>query len=630
MVTRDAAEHKESYAAHHMDGQRYVPTGASISRSLPWTAGSWAGVAILAGSAAVFTASAGGQGADGVGVAILRATMVGAPLAAALYAWHLPPYRRFAQVLLLVGFTSLLTVLSESPDPTLYSVGRIAGWFIEVQLVYLLVSFPTGRPRARVDTLLAQAMAAIVVVLYLPTALIGASYPVPTTWTSCVSDCPDNAFFLLAEQPAIVAPMRMLGALSVLGVMIAVLVRLRRSALSASPLSRQVLVPVVVVGALRVLCVGVVLVSRDWLSDPGDTSALRASAWLIAALTPAIALAFLFGLARARLHADEVVWRLATRAQDAPDAETLRAVIAEAIGDQTIEIVFPSACTADAWQDTAGQHATLPDERSGRRAYVVQDRDRVIAAIVYDERLGVQPELLATVSSLAALALDRQRATVARQAAVAATEAERRRIERDLHDGAQQRLIALRIELGLVEAMTTKDPQLAAAQIRNLQGAVEDALAELRALAHGAAPPALAAGGLEGALRELAGRCPLATSVSTRDLGRYAVDVETAVYFCVAEALQNAAKHAVNAGQALVDVRDVGGALLFVVSDDGRGDPRASITTGEGIANMRQRVAALDGALDVSRPPGGGVEVRGSIPLPVDLPTVLSDEPAVA
>lgn len=612
-----------------MVGQGYAPRHASIGRTPRWTAASWAGVAVLSIGAAVFTATAGGQGSDGVGVALLRGTMVAAPLAAALYAWHLPPYRRFARVLLLVGITTLLTVLAESPHPVPYSVGRIAGWVLEVELVYLVISFPTGRPLAGFDVVLARAMAAIVAIFYFPTTLLAEAYPVPTPWTSCVTNCPDNAFFLLDEQPAFITPARMFAALAVLAVMVAVLVRLHRTALSASPLTRQVLMPVVIVGALRVTAVGGILVARDWLVDAGDTDAIRVSAWLIAALTPAIALAFLYGLMRARLHADHVVWRLATRAQDAADAEGLRGVIAEAIGDPSIEVVFPSSCTAGTWQYASGDIATLPDERSGHRAHIVRDGNRVIAAILYDERLGAQPELLDTVSSLAALALDRQRATVARQAAMAATEAERRRIERDLHDGAQQRLIALRIELGLVEATAKTDPVLAVAQIRNLQGAVEDALAELRAFAHGVAPPALD-GGLEGALRELAGRCPLATSVSTRDLSRYAVDVETAVYFCVAEALQNAAKHAVHAGQALVDVRDTGGALLFVVSDDGRGDPYAPIASAEGIANMRQRVAALHGTLDVTRPAGGGVEVRGAIPLPVELPSIAHGEPVLA
>lgn len=612
-----------------MNGRTYALRGVSIGRSPRWTAASWFGIAALASAAAVFTAAAGGQGAEGVGVALLRGTMVAAPLAAALYAWHLPPYRRFAQALLLVGLTSFLTVLSESQEPLAYSVGRIAGWILEAELVYLIVAFPTGRPRARGDVRLARTMVAVVAILYLPTAFLAEGYPVPTPWTSCVSSCPGNAFFVLDEQPAFVAPMRAVGALAILAVMVAVLVRLRRTALRASPLTRQVLMPVVVVGALRVASVGVVIVARDWFADAGDVAVIRASAWFIAALTPAIALAFLYGLMRARLHADHVVWRLATRAQHAPDAEALRTVIAEAIGDPSIEIVFPSACTADTWQDISGSSRSLPDEDSGRRAHIVRDGDRAIAAIVYDERFGVQPELLDTVSSLAALALDRQRATMARHAAVRATEAERRRIERDLHDGAQQRLIALRIELGLVEATATSDPALAAAQIRNLQGAVDEALAELRAFAHGAAPPALD-GGLEGALRELAARAPLPTSVSTRDLARYAVDTETAVYFSVAEALQNAAKHAMNAGQALVDVRDTGGALLFVVSDDGRGDAATPIVSGEGIANMRQRVAALGGTLSVTRPPGGGVEVRGSIPLPIDLPSLSFDEPALA
>lgn len=605
----------------------YAPTSAAIDGSLRRTTARWAGIAVLALAAGLFTATSVGGGAAGYGAAVLRATMVAAPLAAAAYAWNLVPYRRFAQVLLVVGLTTWVTTLAESSDPVAYGVGRIAGWVLEAELVYLLLAFPLGRPRERADTFLAWAMAVVVAVMYLPTAFFAASYPVPSPWTSCIENCPTNAFFVLDEEPGFIQAERLVAAIAVLAVMVAVLARLHRTAAHASPLTRQVITPVLVVGALRVAFVGVVIVAREWLDEAWE---IRASAWLIAIATPAIALSFLYGLVRARLHADRVVWRLATRAQNAPDAERLREAIADAIADPSIEILFPLPGRPQLWQDAAGQLIALPEERSGRRAHLVQDGRRVIAAIVHDERLGAQPELLDTVSSLAALALDRQRATVAQQAAVAATHAERRRIERDLHDGAQQRLIALRIELGLVEAMATTNPALTATRLRALQTAVEEALCELRALAHGASPPALADRGLEEAVREVAARSPLATSVATRDLSRYAVEVETAVYFCVAEALQNAAKHAAGSCQALVDLRDHEGALLFVVRDDGRMPGGTTITPGEGIRNMRERVAALDGTLTVTRPPGGGVEVRGWIPLPFAADPSVPDREALA
>lgn len=597
-----------------MTGQTYVPGTASIGRSARATAVMWGAIGLLSAGAAVFTASAGGQGSDSVAVALLRGAIVAAPLAAAAYAWNLVPYRRFARLLFAVGLTALVATLGESSDPVAYTVGRIAGWVLEAELIYLLLAFPTGQPRQRIDDVLAWAMAVVVAVFYVPTLFIAEQLPVPSPWASCVSECPINPLFVLDQEPAFLQAGRLLGAVAVLLVMIGVLARLYRTATAASPLTKQVLLPVIVVGLVRATFVGTVIVAREWFDEAWE---IRASAWFIAAATPAIALAFLYGLMRARLHADRVVWQLATRAQDAVDPAALRDELAQAIGDPTIDVVFPVSGQPGSWQDASGRVATLPTAQSGRRAHLVLDGDRTIAVIVHDERLGAQPELLDTVSSLAALALDRQRAEVDRQAAVAATQAERRRIERDLHDGAQQRLIALRIELGLVEPLVATDPERAEHQIRALQGAVEDTLAEIRALAHGAGPPALAARGLEAALQDVAARSPLATTVSTRDLARYTVDVETAVYFCVAEALQNAAKHAVGARLTLVDVRDTGRELLFTVRDDGRTAPRTAITAGEGLTNMRQRVAALDGTLQVSRPPGGGVEVRGAIPLPI-------------
>ena len=193
---------------------------------------------------------------------------------------------------------------------------------------------------------------------------------------------------------------------------------------------------------------------------------------------------------------------------------------------------------------------------SGLRVSTVRGQDgRTIAAIVHDEALCDQPQLLEAGLAMAEVALKNQRLAVDAEAAMrevrasrariaAGAERERRRIEQDLHDGAQQRLVALRIELELAEEVVRSDPEGGARLLQKLEQELDQALEELRALAHGVYPPLLADRGLVAALRAAAGRSPLPVRVDARAIGRYAPEVESAVYFCVLEALQNVLKHA--------------------------------------------------------------------------------------
>ena len=199
----------------------------------------------------------------------------------------------------------------------------------------------------------------------------------------------------------------------------------------------------------------------------------------------------------------------------------------------------------------------------------------------------------------------------------ASAERERRRIERDLHDGAQQRLVALRFSLGVVRDIVASDPVRAAELLLQLDADVEETLEELRGLARGLCPPVLADRGLGDALRSAGRIGPLPVSVSVQGLRRYAPAVESAIYFVVLEALQNAAKHAVGATRVAVTIVD-DGMLRFTVADDGLGFRESEVQAGDGLANMRDRVLACGGALEVRSGRGRGTEVTGTIPLPAE------------
>jgi signal transduction histidine kinase len=199
---------------------------------------------------------------------------------------------------------------------------------------------------------------------------------------------------------------------------------------------------------------------------------------------------------------------------------------------------------------------------------------------------------------------------------VEAGDAQRRSIERDLHDGAQQHLVALAVNVNLARQLADSDPEVAKEMLVQIGHDLQDAVQELRNLAHGIYPPLLMDRGLSEALRAAAGRAALPTMVEADGIGRYSQAVEAAVYFCCLEALQNAAKHAGEGAEATITVREEAGALLFDVADDGAGfDLASGAQSGHGFVNMGDRVGAIGGSIHVESSPGHGARISGRIPL---------------
>ena len=189
----------------------------------------------------------------------------------------------------------------------------------------------------------------------------------------------------------------------------------------------------------------------------------------------------------------------------------------------------------------------------------------------------------------------------------------RRGIERDLHDGAQQRLVALRIKLELAEDLVREDPEKGLLKLHALGDEVTEALEEIRALAHGVYPSLLADSGLAEALRAAALRAPVPTVVVPDGVGRYPHEIENAVYFCCLEGLQNISKHAEGATGATITLAE-DDMLRFEVRDDGVGF-NGNARSGAGLTNMRDRLAAVDGHLTIHSVPDEGTIVTGAIPL---------------
>jgi signal transduction histidine kinase len=275
----------------------------------------------------------------------------------------------------------------------------------------------------------------------------------------------------------------------------------------------------------------------------------------------------------------------------------------------------------------SGGAAVLPDLDPGARVVPVRHGDDLLGAISLSKPpseplTGTEDSLLRHLASQASLVMRNAqltaelRATIeellaSRRRLVEAQDAERRRIERNLHDGAQQQLIALAIQLGLL-AELADDPDLVRQAIPDLKAQLSTALDDLRALARGIYPPLLAEQGLAMALRAQAARSPVPVVLDADQVGRYPQDAESTVYFCTLEALQNVAKHA-RATRATVRLSGAGDTLEFSVSDDGAGFP-VGTSHGSGLQGMSDRLATHGGTLSVRSRPGQGTTITGRLP----------------
>ena len=256
-------------------------------------------------------------------------------------------------------------------------------------------------------------------------------------------------------------------------------------------------------------------------------------------------------------------------------------------------------------------------ERLADGAAFTEDDDRVLTDLARQVGLALHNVQLDTAlqASLDELRDTNEELRASRVRIVAAGDAERRKLERNLHDGAQQHLVSLAVKLRLAKDAVVDDPADAEAMIDEVRGDLQNAIAELRALAHGIFPPLLVSGGLGEALPAAAARSALPTDADI-SVGRHNQEIEAAIYFCCMEALQNAGKHAGDQASAVVKVWEDDAALHWRVADNGAGfDPGASGDVGHGFVNMRDRMGAFRGTIDVTSTVGGGTTVEGHIPL---------------
>ena len=357
---------------------------------------------------------------------------------------------------------------------------------------------------------------------------------------------------------------------------------------------------------------------------PVDASTLAEWGWLVNIGYAALPYGFLLSIVVSTLFAATALKKIVSRLVENPSASQLRTTLADAFDDPSLELGFRLEHAAG-FVDSAGEPlASTPP--SGQRSSPVTRNGETVAVIVHDAALDTDPELVAAAGQALLLAIENGRLTAelqsttaelaaSRARTVAAGDLERRKVERDLHDGAQQQLAGLSVELALAREAAKEDPEIVA-RLDVLGHGLEDALSELRDLAHGIYPPVLRDFGLLAALAAAARRCIPPAALVADGIGRYTEEVEAAVYFCCLEGLQNVNKHAGSDATAVIRLWERDRRLSFEIADDGVGyDIETAPHAGQGLANMSDRIAALGGTLAVESTPGRGTTVRANIPV---------------
>ena len=532
-----------------------------------------------------------------------------ATMATGLLWWRRRPASRFGPLLVAYGVLAWVVSLEASDLPLLFSIGVLAeapAWLITL---YVFLAFPTGRIEPRVARWLMWGLGIGALVTFLPWLLFSPVISGAGPLLRCAANCPANAL-LIGSDPSvadIAGKAETYTALTLAAAVFAVyLVRFLRS---SKPQRRSLLA--VAVTSLLFLPAWFVANFSSWVLQL-DFETIQTMSWVIVVARILIPLGFLVALLQAEHFAGRALRLLLERLAARPSPEQWRDSVSEALDDPGLVLAYSEPGT-DRFREPSGRILT-PAEVEAHRAWVSVDRDdEPVAVMTIDETLTEDPELVRAAATATLLAVENGalegelRASRAR--IVAAGHAERRRIERDLHDGAQQRLVALRMHLSLVGEKLGGSREL-----ESLGVEVDEAIHELRDLAHGLYPPLLAQAGVGSALAAVARRSGIPVRVFEHGLPRQAEPVEVTLYFCCLEALQNVAKHAGSGASATITLSESDGWVEFSVEDDGAGFDPATVERGSGLTNLADRVAAVGGTLQIDSSPGAGTRVTGRVP----------------
>jgi signal transduction histidine kinase len=566
------------------------------------------GAAIAAGAGAVWVAAHAGPDRPEIPNVPLALLVGWSFVASGLLSWRARPENRIGPIMVATGFLWFASVLQDATTPALFTLGNLLQVTYLLGFVYLILAFPSGRLQGPIDRLVILGGIAEVTIIQVGWLLFADSHAV------ICERCTDNLVEVTRNDELAqgLLQFQRISGLFLVAVTVGLLVgRWRR----ASRPERRAIAPVFLTGGLALAALMVSIVS-DVIDSPNGDFYGRVAYYALATVPVAVLFVFL-----QRRLAQSAVAGLVVELGDQRSPLDLRALLARALGDASLDIAywFPAE---GRYVDASGRPVALPDSGAERRATTVERAGQPIAVLLHDPALEHNAELVDSVCAAAGLTLENERLQAELRARLAelqasrarlveATDAERRRIERDLHDGTQQRLVSIAMALGLLESKLPGHPDQAGPIVAEARTALADALAELRELTQGIHPTILAERGLPAALDELCRRSAIPAHLEVRLAERLPEQVETAAYFFCSEALANAAKHS-HATEVRIHAGVDRMVLAIEVRDDGIGG--AAAAGGSGLRGLADRVEALGGRLTISSPPGRGTELRAEIP----------------
>ncbi|MEA2177449.1 MAG: hypothetical protein QOG77_746 [Solirubrobacteraceae bacterium] len=566
--------------------------------------------ALLTVLAVILSLAADHMSSRGIQAGITFAVMAGY-IGTGLFAWSRRPHNRTGALMTAVGFAYFLAVLTASDEEVIFTIGLLLSNVFLVVALHMVLAFPTGR-------LGSPGLRRLVATGYIASVVLQLAWMLfsPDVCTECSQAIPENVF-AVTDSPTASDIALIVASVIATGILAAGATVLVQRWRAATKPARRALGPVLFTGLALLVALTALFIVQAVDSTGNIVDVVNVPVMLAFAALP---FAFLAGLMRNRWSRAGAVGELVERL--GVDRASLTETLSGAMGDPTLRLAYwlPQA---ERFVDGTGRTVELPDGDDPYRAATMVERDgERIGALVHDRSLCEEPELVGASVAAAALAMANERLEAelrarledlseSRAKLIETSLAERQRLERDLHDGAQQRLVALSLQVHVARAKITSDPEAAGAILDRARDELRLALEELRELARGIHPAVLTDRGLGAAIAGLASRFPMPVQVLTTPLARLPASVEAAAYFVVSESLANMAKHA-GASHATVRVARQNGTALVEVHDDGCGG--ACMEAGSGLRGLADRLAALDGRLEVVSPPGQGTTVRARIP----------------
>jgi len=537
-------------------------------------------------------------------------------IAGGLYAQTSRSLARFGRWLAAAGLATAVWLLNASSADVPFALGLLVSGLAPAMFCALLLAYPSGSLRSEIDRRFLAIGGGTFAACWLILAETGTVPPLQLPLSGCEGSCRNVLAVSHGGLPGSVA----LQALSLAALMAlvwgTVLLLTTRNRSLPAPL-RLAVAPMRLTALLYALSLTAWALFA-WLV-PGAAPAMGAVTVLTAALVP---FAIVAGVAWERLYMGRALVEFVTAMAEVPRADP-QSLMAVTLRDPSLQIGYQRpgrrACV-----NSLGEPVDPDHPRPGSAVTWIERDGRQIAAVIYDGDLSDQEPFIHAAGAAAMMRLERAQliadlkasaadVAASRSRLVETAYAERQRFERDLHDGVQQDLVALRIKLDLAGEALREDPVQGQQMLTALGIHMDDVLETLRALARGIYPALLDRQGLVPALESAARRSPLPVSVDAH-IGRYPVDTEAAVYFACLEALQNAMKHAGDAVTVRIHLWEAGGRLHFEVRDGGAGFDADAVGDGHGLLNMRDRIDAVGGSATIRSQPGVGTVVAGHVP----------------